>query len=317
MKKVLLIIFALITVIAIGIYGNYSYKVNKKLYVIDKEFEINKGDRIYSVLKKLEIDVDYNTKIYLRLHPEVAKSMKAGYYELKGSFTLADLTKKLQKGLEKHIKVTIPEGFSLVQIKERLYNLNLIDMDKFDEILKNKKDFPYLTPNNNFEGYFFPDTYFIPEKANEERIVKIFLDRFLKEFPAKDYADKKDFYNKLIMASIIEKETGNKDERSLVSSVFYNRLDKKMKLQSCATVAYLFDYKKDRITYKDLKIDSKYNTYLNPGLPIAPISNPGKKAILASFTPDKTDYLYFVLTKTGEHHFSTNYKEHVRVKNKN
>ena len=109
------------------------------------------------------------------------------------------------------------------------------------------------------------------------------------------------------MASIIEKEAGNKSEMSLVASVFQNRLDNNMRLQSCATVAYLFNYEKDYIYYKDLEIDSPYNTYRYKGLPPGPISNPGEESIKASLTPSKTNYFYFVLGNNGKHHFSKTY----------
>ncbi|MGL4910319.1 MAG: endolytic transglycosylase MltG, partial [Cetobacterium sp.] len=178
------------------------------------------------------------------------------------------------------------------------------------------KDFPYYTPNGNFEGYLYPETYYLSRKTNEDEIVKAMLGQFLKKFPSENYPDKKIFYEKLIMASIIEREAQLKDEKPLMSSVFYNRLKKGMKLGSDATVNYIYDYTKRRMYYKDLKIDSPYNTYMYKGLPPGPISNPDYDSVMAALNPAVTDYLFFVVTSTGKHTFTKSYKEHLEVQKK-
>ncbi len=114
------------------------------------------------------------------------------------------------------------------------------------------------------------------------------------------------------MASIIEKEAVLDKDRPLIASVFYNRLKIGMPLQSDATIQYIFDERKQIVTYNDLKIDSPYNTYINKGLPPTPISNPGIKSIKAALYPEKTDYLYFVATIDGGNNYSTNYQDHLK-----
>ena len=163
----------------------------------------------------------------------------------------------------------------------------------------------------------YPETYYLSVDTNETEIVKAMLSQFLKVFPAQNYPDKKMFYEKLIMASIIEREAQLKDEKPLMASVFYNRLKKGMKLGSDATVNYLYDYSKRRMYYKDLKIDSPYNTYMYRGLPPGPISNPDYTSVMAAMNPAQTDYLFFVVTSTGKHTFTKTYKEHLEVQKKN
>ena len=119
------------------------------------------------------------------------------------------------------------------------------------------------------------------------------------------------------MASIIEKEAVKADEKPVIASAFYNRMKKGMTLSSDATVNYLFNYSKRRIYYKDLEIDSPYNTYKNKGLPPAPIANPDIKSVEAAYNPADTDYLFFVAKGDGYHYFSRTYKEHLEFQRNN
>ena len=178
-------------------------------------------------------------------------------------------------------------------------------------------DFPYPTPDGNFEGYFYPDTYYIPENADEKTIAKIFLREFMEKFPPENYPDKEDFYKKLVLASIIEREAVLADEKPRISSVFHNRLKIDMPLASDATVNYLYNYGKRRMYYKDLEIESPYNTYKNKGLPPGPIGNPDKKSIDAAFNPEETPYYFFVACGGGAHHFTKTYQEHLNFQREN
>ena len=143
------------------------------------------------------------------------------------------------------------------------------------------------------------------------------LNYFLKMFPPEKYPNKEKFYKKLIMASILEREAMLKNEKPLMAGVFYNRLKKGMTLSSDATVNYIYNYKKKRMYYKDLEIDSPYNTYMYKGLPPAPISNPDKNSEDAAYNPTKTKYLFFVARGDGGHFFSRTYKEHLDFQNNN
>ncbi|NMB33803.1 MAG: endolytic transglycosylase MltG [Clostridium sp.] len=227
--------------------------------------------------------------------------------------------------------VTIVEGKNLKQIAHILDEKNLIDMDIFLEACGTEEfEYKFLegVPDrkNKLEGYLFPDTYFFDPTSGPRSLIKKFLDNFNLKF-------KEDFYTRakelnmsideiIILASIIEAETPNPDERPIVSSVFHNRLKSEnpelKKLQSCATVQYvLYDTQnkmKEKISDNDTKIEHPYNTYLYEGLPPGPICSPGIAAIEAALYPDEeSTYFYFVAKGDGTHHFSKTLEEHMRA----
>ncbi|TDT68640.1 UPF0755 protein [Hypnocyclicus thermotrophus] len=308
-KKIFFLIFTVLILSSGYFYFDFYY--NKNFYQLN--ITINTNDTIKKIYNKLNINYNFFDRVFFKFFFD-SKKIKAGTFNLNNYYTKNELFKEFTKNSYKIIKIVIPEGFTLKQVKNRLNSNNLIDIKKFEEILKNKKNFYYPTPNQNFEGYFYPDTYYFTKSQSENEIINMFLDNFLKKYPPKNYPDKNKFYNNLILASIIEKEAANDKEKYLISSVFHNRLNINMKLQSCATLAYLFNYQKSNFSKKDLKINSKYNTYYYKGLPPTPISNPGKISFLAAENPKNSNYLYFVLTKDRVHHFSTTYKEHLRYK---
>lgn len=316
MKRKLLI--GIISVVVIGMLFilNYNLGINSKKYSFSNEtITINEGDNFYKVLGKLNIKNTLSIKLYVKFNKDSIKKIDTGNYTFNGKYSLKSVVATLHESSNSFVNITIPEGFTLKQIKERLSKNSVISEAEFDKALSEVQDFYYYTPNGNFDGYFFPDTYQFYKGEKGKTVINKFLKRFLEKFPPEKYPDKKYFYERLIVASIIEKEAGNKTEMSLVASVFQNRLDKNMRLQSCATVAYLFNYEKDYLYYKDLEIDSPYNTYKYKGLPPGPISNPGEESIKASLNPAKTNYFYFVLGSNGKHHFSNSYEEHMAVQN--
>jgi len=144
----------------------------------------------------------------------------------------------------------------------------------------------------------------------EINIRKIFTDDFLKRAVALKMSKEKI----VILASIIEKEAKKDDERPLVSAVFHNRLKKGWNLESCATVLYALGKHKDFLTYKDIKVNSPFNTYIHPGLPPAPISNPGVASIKAALYPSETSDMFFVADGSGTHKFSKYGAEHIKNK---
>lgn len=304
-------LIALIIMTFSNVFLYYQNNYSKK-YILNKEFSVEKGESLYNALNKIGI----NPNIYQRLYIKFNKNLKveAGNYFFDGTNSFVEILEKLKKGKIDYVKVTIPEGFTINKIAEKLEKMGVVKRFEFEKALNAKKDFYYLVPENNFEGYFFPDTYYFFKNENPKYVVDKFLNRFLEKYPPQDYEDKEEFYKKLIMASIIEKEAGHQEEMDIISSVFYNRLNRNMRLQSCATIAYLFNYEKDYITYEDLKIDSVYNTYRINDLPPSPISNPGRSAMEASYNPQETEYYYFVLQENGRHYFSKNYEEHIKAK---
>ncbi len=325
--KILVAILLLIIIIPIIMYNNGLEPKNKEK---DKEIiriEIPLGSSVESMANQLEqngvIKSAWVFKIYSKLQKTGSK-YRAGIYYLDSGMNIEEITQIIQhgKGFVEIVKFTIPEGFEVRMIVDKLVESGLGSSERFYEIINNNPfDYEFLKeiPEDAvpLEGYLFPDTYEVYKAAKEEEIIKKMLDRFDNVFN-EDFRNRAKELNMSInevvtLASIIEREAKAEKELKVVSSVFHKRLKINMLLGSCATVQYIIKERKDVLLTKDLEIVSPYNTYKNPGLPPGPIASPGKKAIEAALYPDETDYLYFVAEKDGTHYFSKTYDEHLRA----
>jgi UPF0755 protein len=177
--------------------------------------------------------------------------------------------------------------------------------------------------SGRLEGYLFPDTYEFPKNVTAEQIIDRMLKRFDNVF-TDDMKQRAEAINMstdqiVTLASIIEKEARVPEERPVIAAVYYNRLKKKMLLQADATVQYALGQWKDKVLYEDLKVDSPYNTYKYQGLPIGPISNPGKASLEAAVSPEKVDYLFYVAKSdgSGAHTFTVTYDQFLKEIQKN
>jgi len=182
--------------------------------------------------------------------------------------------------------------------------------------LADEKKFLSIVRREKLEGYLFPETYFFETGTSEEEIIstmeKEFERRITPEMLARTRELKLSLHQLITLASIIEMEATEYD-KALVSAVFHNRLKKRMRLKSCATVIYALGKHKERLTYRDLRVKSPYNTYIHYGLPLGPICNPGMGSIKAALYPADTDALFFVVDRTtGKHIFSRYYRQHRR-----
>ena len=243
------------------------------------------------------------------------KNISAGEYELSPSMTPIEILSKLASGKVFQRKFTLREGETISVIGALVEKAGLISKQEFEKALED----PVLLAAagiqaESFEGYLFPETYSFSRPITARKIIWKMLSTGDKHWPA-------DFSNRayrlgftkheiFTLASIIEKESGNTKEQPLISSVFHNRLNQNMRLQSDPTVIYGIKDFDGNITKQHLLTPTPYNTYTIPALPPGPIANPGASAIQAALYPAESNYLFFVADGSGGHAFSTTLKEH-------
>lgn len=248
---------------------------------------------------------------------------KAGTYLMHTGMQTEDAIEKLISGETTTIKFTIPEGFGVKEIAERLSDQGLVDKVKFLKLAKEYAPYEYMEHKVNAryaaEGFLFPDTYEIHSDTSEKDI----MDMMFKDFDQRLTRQLRDrakeinlsIYDLVTLASLVEKEARYDEDRPIIAQVFFKRLRIGMPLQSDTTLQYLLDTPKEDVSIADTKIESPYNTYQNYGLPPGPIASPGMAAIEAVLYPANTDYLYFVADRNGYNHYSNTYAEHLDIVN--
>jgi UPF0755 protein len=254
---------------------------------------------------------------YVRLN-KLEGDLKAGRYELSSEMTVPEVAGRIATGEVALAKFTVPEGYRLTEIADAAEAAGLCSAEDFLAACDAVDPKGRVPDGASLEGYLFPDTYLFDSGATAEEVVAVMLDRFFEVITDEDIgrieAGGRTLHDVVILASLVEREALADDERPLVAAVFANRLEKGMTLGSCATVIYALGYVPERITIQDLKIDSPYNTYVNPGLPPGPICSPGEASLRAAIEPADVDYLYFVSNGDGTHTFTTTYAEHERLR---
>lgn len=258
-----------------------------------------------------------------------SENLRPGNYKFgPGNISFDDILQKLKKGAvnEDSISITVPEGYTVSETADILEAKGLVEKEIFLAYIgKMEPPYEYISKGIDYkqlEGFLFPETYFIPLSWNEKEIVNMMLKQFDKvwtdEYQKRAEELKLSVKEVITIASLIEREAVLDSERKLISSVIYNRLKIGMPLQIDATIQYLLPEQKEKLLYKDLEIDSPYNTYKNKGLPPGPIASPGKASIEAALYPEKTDYLYYraKVVGNGEHYFTKTFDEHKSYKGK-
>ena len=253
------------------------------------------------------------------------KKITAGKYFIDFNKNFVDNIKEI--GVKQRIKITFYEGITRKEVIRKIFEHSTVTLGEFynaeKKIIKNRKiceKFKIYRNAKNLEGYLFPDTYYFYTNESAFNMITKMLNRYidvLKELNIY-YLSPQKIYKTVIIASLIQKESGINEE-PLVASVIQNRLKKHMKLQIDATILYALAHdgiKTRDITLNNKYYDSPYNTYVYRGLPAGPICNPGKKSLKAAVFPLKTDYLYYVSKNNGSHYFSKTYKEHMKKVNK-
>jgi len=281
---------------------------------------VKKGAGINQLSRQWEKEQVISSRVYLRLMSELnpsLKNVKVGEYWIDENETPFSLLSKLTKGEVIQYAFTIVEGTNSYQVLQQLGKNAVLTQDVKNDPAEVLKQLPIDA--TSIEGWFYPDTYHFPRGFSSLELLKRATQR-MQQVLAEEWQTRaldlpyKNSYEALIMASIIEKETGIAAERERIAGVFVRRLQKRMRLQTDPTVIYGIgpDFNGD-ITFKDLRTATPYNTYVIKGLPPTPIAMPGRAAIHAALNPADGDELYFVATGDGGHYFSATLEEHNRA----
>ncbi|MFQ3620539.1 MAG: endolytic transglycosylase MltG [Spirochaetales bacterium] len=295
----------------------------------EQEFTIFRGESVYSIAERLEREGFIRSKeflIWISKWKGTESRYQAGYYSLPFGKTALEIHDLLVKGMQILFRVTIPEGWTRTRMAKQLEALGITPETEFLSATQNEELLSrFGIPAPHLEGFLFPETYHFPKDYPASKVVQTMVETFFRKtsslLPEGELPKGKELYEKVILASIIEREYRDPEEAPLIASVFYNRLKIRMPLGSCATVEYVLTQELGRphpefLTYQDLEVDSPYNTYKRQGLPPGPIGNPGTVALRAAFFPADTDFRYFVLKdpNAGRHFFSRTLQEHNQAK---
>ncbi|MDO8507580.1 MAG: endolytic transglycosylase MltG [bacterium] len=289
------------------------------------QFTVVKGESTTEISKDLEqkgiVQNSFIFLLYLKYKGQ-GTLVQAGDYKIAKNLTMIQVLDIITQGKITSSKITFPEGWTNKQIEEEIVKKGIGSSEDAKNAINKKYNYDFLkeSPSGDLQGFLFPDTYFVSSRPTSQEVI----DKMLKEFS--DKADQKiragagkqglDYYQILTLASIVEREVTSSEDKKKVASVFINRLNIGMKLDSCATVEYVLGTNKRILSEDDISIDSPYNTYKNTGLPPTPIANPGLESIEAVLSPENTNYYYFFSGKDGKTYFSENQDQHEALKAK-
>ncbi len=320
--------FALICLCGLGsaawVYGQLRPPVGAREAV---DFRVEPGESVSAVALDLEraglIRNAFVFRLYVK-YKAAGQTFQAGHYKLVRGTSIAGLISTLSHGdvVNTAVTVTIPEGYTVVEIADKLAAQGICGKSQFlNEVQRGSFDEPFLqnlprgkAVKYRLEGYLFPDTYAFERGESAHQVVEEFLANFARHIDGavteQMQARGLTLPQLLTEASLVEKEARVDKERPIIADVIQNRLQRHMKLQIDATLEYILGHK-DVLTEKDTQVDDPYNTYRNAGLPPGPIANPGMASIQAVLNPAKTNYLYYVVKNdgSGQHYFATTYQE--------
>jgi UPF0755 protein len=322
-----IILGGLVALIAVGSFMMYDFSkspigdVTKDIVLI-----VNPGENYAAVVEDLGYQgvlKNYNQELLFNFYSRLVGArgkIKSGEYAINGSMTPKEIINILASGKSITRSFTVSEGLNIYEIALIFEKAGYGKKTDFLKACFNKSLLKKILNEEVYscEGYLFPETYKIERNTSAEKLVSEMMETFVKTYlQIKDRNQLGWTRSQIVtLASIIEKETGAPEERSLISSVFHNRLKKKMRLQTDPTVLYgILDQTKSykaNITKTDLITPTKFNTYTNEGLPFGPISNPGKESLIAALEPKTSEYLYFVSKNDGTHIFNIEYESHLK-----
>ncbi len=291
-------------------------------------FTVGQGESGSAVARRLAQERVIRSELLFKLMMKARSlehSLKAGTYRVESRMSGSEILGMIAEGRQVLLRLTIPEGAT---VRAVALAAEAAGVASADEVLAASGDAGLArslgVAAETLDGYLYPDTYLLPRDAGGEALIELMVETFKRRvaeaLPESASLSPQELHERLILASIVEREYRVPGEAPLMASVFSNRLRIGMALQSCATVVYVITERQgkphpSRIFDRDLRIEDPYNTYKHPGLPPSPICNPGLTAISAAIRPAVSGYLYFRLVDeaTGEHYFSATLDEHVRA----
>lgn len=327
--KILILIFAIVLIFT-GYFVYNFQSINSKPFSSSVELEVKEGETLNNIISSLSSNKVLRNELFAKLSIKIFgydTKIKPGKYSFDENISLGNFISQLNQGVlsNDYVKLTIPEGYSIDSMGE-LFGKSELNFTK-EDFINEVKRYPLKSYIKNdsgrryaLEGFLFPDTYHFDKDSTPKTVIDTMIKRFeeileviQKEEGINIPEDKID--SLVTLASIVEREIIHNEERPKAASVFANRLNIGMPLQSCATVIYALGKHKEVLYYSDLEVDSKYNTYKYNDLPIGPIASPGKESLRAALKPSDTDYLYFILNdETNYHYFFKNYKDFLNQK---
>lgn len=320
-KKFLILVsvVAFIGLISIGSYVGYFF--TKTYQGPDVTFTVNNGDTFGKINQRLfnqGLIPDRRIFHYYAQYKNVVTKFRAGNFTIPRGSNMFQVLDTLVYGQPNLTSITIPEGKNMYEIAKLLDKAGITSEGEFLEAVQNPDIISQLKITaNSLEGYLYPETYRFAPSTPAKAVARTMIDLFNKKTEHIDFSHP--FLNKhqvVILASVVEKETGAKVERPAIAGVFTNRLKKRMRLESDPTTIYgIWSRYKGNIRKSDLLELTPYNTYKIPALPQGPISNPSLEAIQSVLNPEKHEYLFFVSKNDGTHVFSKTYKDHVQAVN--
>ena len=344
-KKIALFTAGFLLIFTAALFGSFYFltkaamtpQQTESVFVLDSDesaggsqkevrLEIRSGESARSVGARLEeaglIKSVLVWQIVCFINPQY---IKAGTYQFKSGLNIFELHQVFVSGAQLLVQLTIPEGSTIKKIAAALEKAGVSEAAAFIEAARDKDLLAkHKIPAESFEGYLFPDTYYFNLNYPAESVIEMMTAAFFKRL-AEIGVDVSDFsaaelHDKVILASIVEREYRVAEEAPIMAGVFLNRLKKRMRLESCATVVYVLTeiYGKahpTRLFYSDLEVPSPYNSYLHGGLPPGPISSPGALALKAAFSPKASEYLFFRVadSSSGKHYFSKSFDAHIKA----
>jgi UPF0755 protein len=282
-------------------------------------FEITEGESVDNILQSL-IDTGlmekrhiYYTKFYLRIN-NLSTKLQAGVYELPKNLPLREVIDVLQTGRSQDIWISIPEGLRkdeiarIIEDELSAYDSPTFSISEFLSLATNKDFIETLNLNvdiNDLEGFLFPDSYAFPKDIDAQGVITVLVENFKTKVENSKYT-----YEDVILASIVEREGYNGNDRPIIAGIILKRYNEGWLLQTDATLLYPVKDWKHVITQQDKDDDNPYNTYKKIGLPPTPICNPGLQSLQAIWNPENTNYYYYIHDKDGNPHYGTTLEQH-------